>query len=249
MSIPRPVFIVAGVGTGTGTGAHSARLFSEKGYSVALIGRNGDSLNSLATQINNSGGNAASFPIQSYSTSDIESAFKSIYTKFPRPDYIYRVGLFNTGLAVFGSFLDIPESDVIEVMSTHYFAAWAFSRETIKAFKENPEDERTGKGTVIFTGATASIRGNVATSSISAAKHAVRALSQSLAKEFGKENIHVAHAIIDGRIATGNNTKLGPAPKEGLKPEAIAESYWWLANQDKTSWTWELDLRPSFEKW
>ncbi|KAH8818909.1 NAD-P-binding protein [Flagelloscypha sp. PMI_526] len=243
MSIARPLFVVAGVGAGSGTGASCS-----KGYSVALIARNKESLDSLATEINNGGGNAASFPIPSYAPSDIETAFKSIYSKFPSPEYVYRTGLFNAGHGVWKPFLQIPEADVVETMNTNYLATWAFSRETIKKFKENPEDERTGKGTLIFTGATASLRGNVVTSAFSAAKHAMRGLSQSLAKEFGKENIHFM-LLSTAKLQTGNQTRLGQAPAEGLKPESIAESYLWLANQDKTTWTWELDLRPSFEKW
>ncbi|KAL0567349.1 hypothetical protein V5O48_014649, partial [Marasmius crinis-equi] len=126
----------------------------------------------------------------------------------------------------------------------------------------NPIDPSNGaKGVLIHTGATAAVRGNVTTSVFSAGKHALRALSQSLAKEFGGQNIHVTHAIIDGGILT-------PLSKERrnehahfdasewekneaarLSPDSIAAGYVYIAKQDQSSWTWELDFRPAHEKW
>jgi len=99
------------------------------------------------------------------------------------------------------------------------------------------------------------LRGNVVTSAFSAGKHGVRALSQSLAKEFGKENIHVAHAIIDGGILTDRSRAMKKSEEweanedVRLNPDAIAQSYLHLANQERSAWTWELDLRPAHEKW
>ncbi|KAF8311989.1 hypothetical protein DL93DRAFT_2082664 [Clavulina sp. PMI_390] len=125
--------------------------------------------------------------------------------------------------------------------------AFAFSKEAIKIFKELDLDDRGTRGTLIFTSATAATRGNVFTSVFAPGKFAERALSQSLAKAYGKENIHVANVIIDGSIAT--ERKDDGNPDTQLQPEAIAEAYEYLAGQHRSAYTWEMDLRPAHEKW
>jgi len=250
----RPVLVVAGLGTGGGTGAATARLFSKQGYSVALIARGAGELTKLADEINGSGGTAASFPIESYSASNVASAFTAIRSHFPSSSHSLRVAVFNAGHGVWKPFLEITPEDVQAATQTNIEASFAFSREVLLDFKQNAIDEATGKrGALIFTGATASVRGNVTTSAFSAGKHALRALSQSLAKEFGKQNIHVSHAIIDGGILTNRNRDRGPEWEENadirLSPESIASAYLYLAQQERSAWTWELDLRPAHEKW
>jgi len=251
----RPIFVVAGVGKGFGTGAAAARAFSKAGYRIALIARNTESLKSLADEIKSNGGDAAPFAIPSYQPSDIQSAFRSIKTQWPSSPL--RVALWNTSQGIWKPFLEITPEEVQESVNINIVAAFAFAREVITAFKELDVDAAAGKGkrgTLIFTGATASLRGNVTTSAFAAGKHGLRALSQSLAKEFGKQNIHVAHAIIDGNILTDRSrTYLSDEkqnnPDQRLDPESIASSYVYLANQDRSAWTWELDLRPAHETW
>lgn len=132
--------------------------------------------------------------MQSYSHEEISSAWAKIRERYPKPKYSIRVAVYNAAAAVWKGFLDITPGEVQDVLQINVAAAFSFSREAILEFKENEIQEAVGKrGTLIFTGATASIRGNVTTSAFAAAKHAQRALSQSLAKEFGKQNIHVAH--------------------------------------------------------
>ncbi|KAJ8474556.1 hypothetical protein ONZ45_g15906 [Pleurotus djamor] len=153
---------------------------------------------------------------------------------------------------------NVTPQDVQESLQVNVEAAFAFSRQSILEFKSNDIDAQGKRGTLIFTGATASIRGNVTTSAFAAGKAAQRSLSQSLAKEFGKENIHVAHAIIDGVILTGRTkdriSKIGEDSQWDtnanvrLDPNSIASSYLYLVNQDRSSWTWELDLRPAHER-
>lgn len=135
--------------------------------------------------------------MQSYSHEDISSAWAKIRERYPKPDYSIRVAVYNAASAVWKGFLDITPGEVQDVLQTNVAAAFAFSQEAILEFKENQIQEPVGKrGTLIFTGATASVRGNVLSSAFSAAKHGQRALSQSLAKEFGKQNIHVAHVSL-----------------------------------------------------
>ena len=132
--------------------------------------------------------------MESYSAQDIASAWGAIRKQYPSPEYNIRAAVFNAGYGVWKPFLDITPEEVQTSLQTNIASAFAFSREAILSFKENNIEEANGKrGILIFTGATASLRGNVVTSAFAAGKHALRALSQSLAKEFGKQNIHVAH--------------------------------------------------------
>ncbi|KDQ52494.1 hypothetical protein JAAARDRAFT_162618 [Jaapia argillacea MUCL 33604] len=252
----RPILVVAGIGTGAGTGASTARIFSKAGYRVALIARDASSLQTFATSLNESGGDAHAFPISSYTHSSIHDAFTAIKQHWSGANgkAEIRVAVWNTASGVFKPFLSVTEEEIKNSADINIVGAFAFSREVILTFKENGLDAKGKRGTLLFTGATASIRGNVLTSSFAAGKSGLRALSQSLAKEFGKENIHVAHAIIDGIILTGR-TK---APRDSdwaenedvrLNADSIAEAYLYLVNQDRSAWTWELDLRPAHEKW
>ncbi|TEB23515.1 short-chain dehydrogenase/reductase SDR [Coprinellus micaceus] len=255
-NIAKGVLVVAGAGNGSGTGAATARLFAKNGYAVALIARGADSLTKISDEINAEGGQATPFPLKSYSHDDIASTWTAIQQRFPKPEYEIRAAVWNAGNAVFKPFLSITQEELESTVDTGIKSAFNFARHSILTFKENEVDSVTGKrGALIFTGATAAIRGNVLTSAFSAAKHGARALSQSLAKEFGKDNIHVAHSIIDGGILTDRSREYRKEPgwaedaNRRLDPESIAKSYLYLVNQDNSSWTWELDLRPAHEKW
>lgn len=263
MSSVRPLFVVAGIGNGTGTGAATARLFAKSGYRVALISRGPDYLNKLATELNQAGGEAATFPLKDYTPASIKSAFTSLKSHWPSSPL--RVAVFNAGYGVWKPFLDITEDEIRESIDTNILAAFAFARAALLEFtKLEFETANEGgvagdarkRGTLIFTGATASIRGNTLTSAFSASKFGIRALSQSLAKEFNKQNIHVAHSIIDGTILTDrtksqhdNDPSWEANQDVRLDPNSIAKSYLHLVRQDSSAWTWEIDLRPAHEKW
>ncbi|KAH9902640.1 NAD-P-binding protein [Cubamyces lactineus] len=256
----RPLLIVAGIGNGTGTGAATARVFSKQGYRVALIARNAEYLKNLADELTSAGAEAAAFPVSEYTYEAISNIWDTIMQhrwQSKEPSEL-RVALWNVGVNVFGSFLNITEKDIQASLEVHVTAGFAFSRKAVLALKENALDANGSRGTILFTGATASVRGNVFTSAFAAGKFGIRALSQSLAKEFGKENIHVAHVIIDGSILTDLSLSRRPGevgeswkanPDVHLNAESIAKSYLYLAQQDRSAWTWELDLRPAHEKW
>ncbi len=147
---------------------------------------------------------AAAFPVADYSYNSTLSVFDTIFAHkwASEGPSDFRVGVWNTGAGVFKGFLDVTEEDITTSLQLNVTAAFAFSRRVILKFKENAVDERGKRGTLIFTGATAALRGNVLTSAFAAGKFGVRALSQSLAKEFGRENIHVRllSVSIPGRI-------------------------------------------------
>lgn len=167
------------------------RIFAKAGYRIALIARDPEQLNKLASEINAAGGEAAAFPVKDYQYKSVIGVWDTIKGhKWSSPVEI-RAALWNAGSAPFKKFLDVTEEDLELSLQTHITAAFAFSRQAILTFKENGLDAKGKRGTLLFTGATASLRGNVFTSAFATAKFGLRALSQSLAKEFGKENIHV----------------------------------------------------------
>ena len=132
---------------------------------------------------------AAAFPITDYNYQEIQNAFRAVRERWPHADV--RAALFNAGFAVWKPFLQITEDEIDRILEVNVKAAFAFSHEAITTFQGQSLDENGKRGTLFFTGATAALRGNVITSAFSAAKFALRSLSQSLNKEFGKENIHV----------------------------------------------------------
>ncbi|KAI0319441.1 NAD-P-binding protein [Amylostereum chailletii] len=249
---PRQILVLAGVGNSSGTGGATARLFSKAGYRVALIARRSDNLTKFSDGLNASGGEAATFPVQTYSYQDIRTSFAAVRARWP--DSAVRVALYNVGYPLFKPFIQVTEDDLQKIVDTNVMAAFSFAREAILSFQGQELDERGKRGTLLFTGATASLRGGPMTSAFSAGKFALRALAQSLNKEFGKENIHVANAIVDGNILSDvtrvfHESKWAANPDVRLDPEEIAKSYLYLVNQHRSAWTHELDLRPAHEKW
>ncbi|KAF5376759.1 hypothetical protein D9757_009478 [Collybiopsis confluens] len=254
----KPLLVVAGVGKGGGTGAATARAFAKEGYSIALIARGADSLKSLEDELRASGVEATAFPVTSYEHVSLRSAFQAIRNRYPAQQYSLRAALYNASHWVRKPFLEITPEDIQAITETSINGGFAFAKEVISEYKNNEIDNTDGlgkRGVLIFTGATASVRGNTTTSAFAAGKFALRALSQSLAKEFGKDNIHVSHAIVDGAIVTPqgreqfNNPPIYDSQDQSLTPEGISAAYVYLAKQPRSAWTWELDLRPAHEKW
>ncbi|KAF8901592.1 hypothetical protein CPB85DRAFT_1377296 [Mucidula mucida] len=226
-----------GLGSGTGTGAATASTpVRKKGFAVALISRNSETLNSVAQEIIAIGAKALIYPVDVYSAVSMADVYTTIKKDYSAPQYCFRVALWNTaGHFVWKKFLDITPQDVHSVMQEDVEAGFEFSRQAISLFLDNDLDSQGSRGALLFTGATASLRGNTMTSAFAAGCFALRGLSQSLAKEFSKSNIH---AIIDG---ANEDVRLAP--------EDVAETYMYLTSQKRSAWTWELDLRPSHEKW
>lgn len=217
-------------------------------------------MHALAAELTGAGHEAAAFPVADYTYGSVLRVFDAVRAHaWPTPARAeVRVALWNAGSGVFKPFLELSEAELADCLEGNVTAPFAFARQAVLAFRANALDGRGRRGTLLFTGATASVRGNVLTSAFAAGKHGLRALSQSLAKAFGKENIHVAHAIIDGGILTDRaaERREGQAREEyktnediRLSPDSIAESYLYLVNQDRSAWTWEIDLRPAHEKW
>ena len=234
------------IGAGDATGSALTKKFASKGYKVCPVrrARNIEKVNFLADEINNTGGWARGFGIDARVESEIEELFKNVEEKIAPIDVV----IFNPGANVYFPITDTTSRVYKKVWEMAAFAGFLSGREATKYMKKRNE------GSIFFTGATASLRGSSGFSAFAGAKFALRALSQSMARELGPVGIHVAHFIIDGAIDTAFIKENFPdiyalKEKDGiLQPSAIADAYWFVHTQEKNAWTHELDLRPYMEK-
>ncbi len=232
------------VGAGDATGGAIARRFSKAGYTAVCTRRSADALAPLVKQIEAEGGEAHGFG----SDARDEDQVIELFNKVEREIAPIEVFVFNIGANVFFPIEDTTARTYRKVWEMAAFSGFLTGREAAR--KMSPR----GEGTIIFTGATASMRGAAGFSAFSGAKFALRALAQSMARELGPKGIHVAHAIIDGAIDTAWIAENFPdryklKEQDGiLDPEAIAEAYYQLHLQPRSAWTHELDLRPWMEK-
>jgi NAD(P)-dependent dehydrogenase (short-subunit alcohol dehydrogenase family) len=206
---------------------------------AAITGRNAQRVQAVAAEIGQAGGRAIALPGDISVGHEVErlaTAVKGLGR--------LHAAIFNAGHSVWGSLLEISPPQFEEAWRTSAFGGFLFARTTVPALLE------AGGGSLLFSGATASIRGRGPFVAFAAAKAALRSLAQSTAREFGPRGVHVAHVIIDGgidgeRIRANAPARVAAAGQDGLlQPDAIAESYWQLHQQQRSAWTHELDLRP-----
>jgi NAD(P)-dependent dehydrogenase (short-subunit alcohol dehydrogenase family) len=231
------------IGAGPGLGSSLARKFAKEDHHVFVVRRerHSEELNSLCDEIKEFGGSATAIPSDAREEEQVISLFSEVAKSGPIDCVV-----FNIGANVFFSIEETTSRVFRKIWEMGTFAGFLVGREAAKHMKD--------KGTIIFTGATASMRGGSGFAAFSSAKFGLRAVAQSLARELGPKGIHVAHTIIDGAIDH-------PWIKENfpdiyklkevdgiLNPDDIAEAYYNLHLQEKTAWTHELDLRPYMEK-
>lgn len=244
-SIPGPDKAVLVVGAGDATGGAVARRFARAGYAACVARRSADKLAPLVERIRAEGGVAHGFACDARQ----EDAVATLFAGIERDVAPLEVVVFNIGANVRFTVADTTERVYRKVWEMGALAGFLVGREAARVMLPR------GHGTIIFTGATASLRGGAGFSAFAGAKHALRALAQSLARELGPQGIHVAHVVIDGAIDTAFIAQNFPQryalkAQDGiLDPEAIAESYWQLHCQQRSAWTHELDLRPWLEPW
>lgn len=238
----RPVAVVAGVGEGLGFAL--ARRFAQGGYNVGLAARSADRLARLAAAIRKDGGQAVPAPTDLREETEVKALFDALESEHGPVE----VAVFNAGANFRASIHDTPAEMFEKIWRLGCYAGFLFGREA--AGRMAPR----GKGTILFTGATASLRGGAHFSAFAAAKNGLRALAQSMARELGAKGIHVAHVVIDGMIDTAATKSRFPervkdlGPDAMLAPEAIAELYFQIHLQPRSAWTFEADLRPAAEK-
>ena len=231
--------VAAVLGVGTGLGGAIAHRFVREGFSVGLIARSADQLAKIQSNIENSGGKALSVTADVTDPTSIAAALDLIKLELAPPDVL----VYNAGILEVNSILELSPEQFEYCWKVNCFGAFVAAQQVLPAMVER------GQGTILLTGATASLRGSARFSALAVGKFGLRALAQSLAREFGSQGIHVAHIIIDGVINTPQIRELFPHREEHtlLSPDAIAETYWHLYRQDSSAWTLEVDLRPAVE--
>jgi NAD(P)-dependent dehydrogenase (short-subunit alcohol dehydrogenase family) len=233
------------IGAGDATGGAIARRFAREGYVACVTRREKDRLKELVAEIEGAGGVAHAFGSDARKEDEMIALFETIERDIGDVD----VAVFNIGANVRFAITETTARVYSKVWEMGAFAGFLMGREAAKRMAAR------GRGTIIFTGATASLRGSAGFGAFAGAKHALRALAQSMARELGPKGIHVAHVVIDGAIDTAfirDNFPDAYARKaeDGiLSPDHIAEMYWMLHRQPRDAWTHELDLRPWMEKW
>ncbi len=233
------------VGAGEATGGAIARRFAREGYAACVTRRTADKLAPLVAQIEAAGGRARAFGSDARREEQVTELVQTIERELGPIE----VCVFNVGGNVRFPIRETTSRVYTKVWEMAALAGFLVGREVAKVMVPRR------RGTMIFTGATASLRGGKGFAAFSGAKHALRALAQSMARELGPEGIHVAHVVVDGAIDTPFIRENFPeryALKEQagiLDPEAIAENYWQLHRQPRSAWTHELDLRPWMEAW
>ena len=233
------------IGAGDATGGAIARRFAAGGYSACVTRRDAEKLLPLVQAIQDAGGVAHAFA----SDARKEEEVIALIDKIEREIGPIEVLVFNIGANVPCSVVDETARKYFKIWEMACFGGFLNGREVARRMLTRQ------RGSIIFTGATAGLRGSANFAAFAGAKHALRALAQSMARELGPQNIHVAHVVVDGAIDTEfirSNFPERYALKEQdgiLNPDHIAENYWHLHTQPRDAWTFELDLRPYMERW
>ena len=242
MTVSKAVLVV---GAGDATGGAIARRFAREGYVACVTRRNAEKLEALLNRIRADGGSAHGFG----SDARKEEEVMALVERIERNVAPIEVAVFNVGANVRFTVTETTERVYRKVWEMGALAGFLVGREVAKVMVPR------GRGTILFTGATSSLRGAAGFCAFAGAKHALRALAQSMGRELGPKGIHVAHVIIDGAIDTAFIAENFPeryalkAVDGILNPEAIAENYWQLHCQHRSAWTHEMDLRPWRESW
>lgn len=237
--------VVLVVGAGDATGGAIAKRFAAEGYIACVTRRSADKLQPLVDAIQQDGGQAHGFACDARKEEEVIALIEQIESQIgPIEAFVFNIGA------------NVPCS-ILEETARKYFKIWEMA--CFSGFLNAREVARRmatrQRGTILFTGATAGVRGAAGFAAFAGAKHGIRALAQSMARELGPLNIHVGHIIVDGAIdtdfiRTSFPEKYALKDQDGiLNPEHIAENYWYLHSQPRDAWTFELDLRPWNERW
>ncbi|MDH4870537.1 SDR family oxidoreductase [Pseudomonas sp. BN515] len=237
--------VVLVIGAGDATGGAIARRFAREGYVACVTRRSADKLQPLVDAIRADGGEAYGFGSDARKEEDVAELVETIERDIgPIEAFVFNIGA------------NVPCS-ILEETARKYFKIWEMA--CFSGFLTSQAVAKRmvtrGRGTILFTGATAGLRGAAGFAAFAGAKHGIRALAQSMARELGPRNIHVAHVVVDGAIDTEFIRESFPEryalkDEDGiLAPEHIAENYWYLHSQPRDAWTFELDLRPWMERW
>jgi NAD(P)-dependent dehydrogenase (short-subunit alcohol dehydrogenase family) len=232
------------VGAGDGLGGAIARAFAAEGYTACITRRprHLDQLETLARSIRDAGGSAKAYGVDARDEAEMVALFDTIEREVGPLEVV----VFNIGANVRFPIVETTEQVYRKVWEMAAMAGFLAGREAARVMAPR------GRGTILFSGATASTRGGSGFSAFAGAKAALRQLAQSMARELGPKGVHVVHVVIDGAVdGVFNRDRLGDAAMEAaladdsiLKPDEIARNYVWLHQQGRSAWTHEMDLRP-----
>jgi NAD(P)-dependent dehydrogenase (short-subunit alcohol dehydrogenase family) len=221
------------VGAGEGLSASLARLFAREGIRIALAARGIEKLGALCSETG-----AKAFACNTTEADDVERLFGLVEREIAVPDLV----VYNASGRARGAFVDLVADDVAQAISVSAFGGFLVAQQAAKRMLPNRH------GAILFTGASASVKGYPQSAPFAMGKFALRGLAQSMARELSPQGIHVAHFVIDGGIRSAARAEPADRPDSMLDPDAIAASYWSVLQQPRSAWTWELELRPWVEK-
>jgi NAD(P)-dependent dehydrogenase (short-subunit alcohol dehydrogenase family) len=221
------------VGAGEGLSASLARLFAHQGIRVALAARKTEKLGALCTETG-----ARAFACDATNAEEVERLFGLVEREIGAPDLV----VYNASGRARGAFTDLAPADVAEAIAVSAFGGFLVAQQAVRRMLPNKH------GAILFTGASASVKGYAQSAPFAMGKFALRGLAQSMARELSPQGIHIAHFVIDGGIRSAARAEPADRPDSMLDPDAIALSYWNVLQQPRSAWTWELELRPWAEK-
>ncbi|MCA1451820.1 SDR family NAD(P)-dependent oxidoreductase [Bradyrhizobium sp. BRP22] len=221
------------VGVGEGLSASLARLFSREGIRVALAARQIEKLGALCSETG-----ARAFACNATDADEVERLFGLVEREIGTPDLV----VYNASARARGPLVDLVPADVANAIAVSAFGGFLVAQQAARRMLPNKH------GAILFTGASASVKGYAQSSSFAMGKFALRGLAQSMARELSPQGIHIAHFVIDGGIRSKTRPDPEDHPDSLLDPDAIALSYWNVLQQPRSAWTWEVELRPWVEK-
>jgi NAD(P)-dependent dehydrogenase (short-subunit alcohol dehydrogenase family) len=220
------------VGTGSGLSASVARTFAKAGMAISLAARSTDDLAALAKEAN-----AKTYQCDASDRAQVDKLFADLDKAGP-PDVV----VYNASARARGPLIELDPAEVQNALAVSAFAGFLVAQAAVKRMLPK------GRGAVLFTGASASVKGYAQSAPFAMGKFALRGLAQSMARELSPQGIHVAHFVIDGGIKSARRPEPADKPDSMLDPDAIAETYLHILQQPRSAWTWEVELRPWVER-